>query len=711
MHGLDEVEADLERLSDGAFLAKIDRVAAPATVLLTPPEKISTTECAARYRYIPDKEGTGASLWDPRLTPYINGIQDALDDPEVGLVIVPKPARVGGTVAGENHLFKRMKFGPLTDVLWYLPSDSEVNAYVRRHVAPLFSLHPELKARIGQGKSDDTLKFKKVGGRLLEWLQLNDRTITGRDAGFIAGDEIDAANSKLMSTFVDQVKTRGTTAGASFKGFLCSHMEGGWGTGIARAWTESSRGIWYMPCPHCGLFSSPCPTAPKGMHMALHYERLSGLSDDDMLDRVEATTGLLCPHCWKKAAETDKPAMLLKGVWVHEGQTIASDGTISGEPRSKRVMGFWIHGTMSPWVKLGDLARRYVAALVLYERTRTKKAQQRVKQVTTKGLGEVYEGAGSGGRALDPVLLAERAGEGELTPEGLAPGWCLFVTAAVDVGGSKFDVLWRGWDLEGRSHVIKRRTIRQRMVRIGGRLEPRDIRPAERQDDWLVLEEEVLRPPIPIEGNEEFGLPVAGVAIDTGDGHVTWKAREFARQMARKGYHWGRGPKPWHRVRLIKGAKSAAAPELPVKPREVNVDEEGRKVSPSVLEYDLGVHKLKELAVERLAEAEGGPGQVTFAEGLPQSCFAELAGEVLIDGAWERRGPNETLDLMAYDEAVRQMLRPERADIHWEPVERRPVWARPVRIGAEEEIEAGAGQPAAPRQSAIDRLAALNRRS
>lgn len=697
-------ETELERLGAGEHLADPIDMALQAIDLLTPPELISTTECAAKYRYIPAKEGDGKALWDPTLTPYMNGIQDALDDPMVGVIIVPKPARTGGTVAAENHLHKRLKFGPLTDVLWYLPSDSEVDAYTRRHVSKFFELHTDIAAKVGRKRTDDTMKNKVVGGRRLEWLQINARTITGRDAGYIVVDEIDAAPRKLRMTMVDQVKIRGSTAGTSFKGYLCSHMDAGWTDGIAAAWKETSRGIWYQACPHCGGYSSPCPTAPKGWRMKLDYVELQGVSDDELLDHVEATAGMLCPHCGKKAAEVHKRGMLLSGKWVHEGQTIDRDGNVTGEPKSKRVLGFWIHGTMSPWVAWSELARDYVAALLVFRKT---KKSERLREVTAKKLGEVYEGGDAKG-GLDPQALEERSRADELPTVGVAPEWVLFCTASVDVGGAKFDVLIRGWDLEGRSHVIDRITIRQREVYEGGRWIFRDLRPAERQDDWLVLEEQVLQRVIPLEHDPTMGLPIAGMAVDTGDGHVTWRAREFARQMARKSYFWGRQPNPWQRVRLIKGAKSPEAPELPVKPREVNKDEKGKDVTPSLLEYDLGVNKLKQQAVERLRETEGGPGQVTFARGLPASTFTELTGEVEIDGKWERRGPNETLDLMAYDEAVRQMLRPERAEIRWDEPKRRPVWARPVPIDGEDEADEPKARKSKKKQTIFERIEALN---
>lgn len=706
---IEGMRADLERLASGEFLCRVQDLAARAVDLLTPPERISTTECAAKYRLIPDPEGKGASLWSPTLTPYINGIQDALDDSEVSLVIVPKPGRVGGTVAAENHLFKRLKFGPLTDTLWYLASDSEIDSYADRTVSKLFELHPDIQAKVGKRRSDDKRLFKRISGRILEYLQVNRKTITGRTGGFIVGDEIDSITPKLRGTFVDQALIRGTTLGSRFKGYLCSHMDAGWTSGIAPAWRESSRGIWFMPCPHCGGFASPCPTAPKGRRWTLDYERLSGVSDDDMLHRVAATAGLKCPHCGKKAADVHKPDMLARGVWVHEGQAIGVDGQVTGEPRSKRVMGFWIHGTMSPWVAWGDLARRYVSALVQFERT---KKPERLREVTAKVLGEVYEGGGAGGGAVDPVALrqrAEAAAKVEGFEAGTVPDGVMFVTAAVDVGHRKFDVMIVGWDLEGRSWVIDRFTIRTRRK---GRRDV-DIRPAERQEDWGLLEEQVLGRELPLASDPSLRMPIAGVAIDTGDGNVTWKAREFARRMARAGHYWGSAGNPWFKVRLIKGAKAKTAPELPVVPREVNKDEKGQKVTPSVLEYDLGVHRLKTLTLERLAETEGGPGQMAFAAGLPASTFDEFAGEVLIDDAWERRGPNESLDLHGYCEAVRLMLRPDRADIKWET--RPPVWARAVPIDDEED-EDDEPAPVAPalaaktlKRSIYERYDHLNR--
>jgi phage terminase large subunit GpA-like protein len=657
---LDEIRADLERLSRDGFCPDLRGMAIAAAELLTPPEKISTTDCAARFRYIPDAEGAGASLWDPTLTPYINPIQDAGDDPATNLIIVPKPGRVGGTIAAENMLFKRLMFGPRTDTLWYLGSDSEVDSYIDRTVLKLFELHPDIQAMVGKGRSDDKRNFKRIMGRILEYLQVNAKTITGRTGGFIVGDEIDAIIPKLRSTFVDQAFIRGTTVGTRFKGYLCSHMDAGWTSGIASAWRESSRGIWYWPCPHCGDFSSPCPTAPKGWRTTLEYERLTGVSDDEMFDHVARTAGLACPHCGSVIENEAKAAMNLAGVWVHEGQTIAPDGTVTGEPRSRRVMGFWIHGTMSPWVSWGDLARRYISALVHFERTRK---SERLREVSAKVLGEIYEGGKKAG-TLDAETLKDRAGESEWTADTVPEG-VLFVTGAADMGRHKADIKLKGWDLETRSWVISRFTITANEK--GHKLDFYN-----RQEDWLVLRDQVLRRVVPFADDPSRGLIVAGLAIDNSDGHVTHRAREFARQMLIAGESGAHG----YRVRLVKGISSKTAPEIG-EGRVIVKDDKGRAIDPPVVEFSFQADKLKRIVMDRIAIDEDGPGYVCWPADITPDEFTEIFGEVEIDGKWERRGPNESLDLEVQNEVVRQKLGPDRREINWTL---KPIWARPVEI-------------------------------
>lgn len=688
-----QIEQDLEHLADGHHLLSARDVALDLSSLLLPPEEISTRECAAKYRYLPNPEGTGKRLYDPALTPYMNGPQDALDDREHKFVVVVGPARTGKSIAGENHLFKRLRHGPLTDTIIYLPGKSDVDSYADKEFADFFTLHPEIEAKLGRRATDNKREFKRVSGRAIQLFPANSNTVRQKQAPLIMATEIDGYRKALRSAMKDLIALRGRSYGNQFKGYLESHPDAGWAGGIATFWQDSTQGLWYWPCPHCDAWSSPHPIAPRGMTMRLDYERAPDLDEVAMLNKVEQTACLVCPHCGAALGDSDKPAMLSAGRWVFSGETIDVDGTVKGSPVQSETAGFWIHGTMSPFVPLGTLAREYVAALVFFERTRQ---PQKLREVTVKAIGTVY--GGTSGGALQASELEERAKASEGFRIGTAPAEVMFVTAAVDVGHRKFDVGIWGWDLEGRSWLIDRYTITSRTW-VDGTV--RDIRPAERIDDWHVLDPLIDRM-IPI-GEGNVAIPVAAVAIDTGDGHVTEKAREYARRMARKNKAWGAAK--WQKVRLIKGAKSRMAPEIPVKPRKVSLDERGQEVLPIVDEWDLGVHRLKTLSIERLAVDDGGPGQCYFATGIPKSVFEEFVGERLVDDEWQRTGPNESLDLFGYAEAVRLMLKPDRADIKWDT--RPPAWARPVQRREIASPDSNA-VPASTRTTGfLDKLAAM----
>lgn len=687
---LGELEAELERLASGFYFAEPLGIALQSSVLLTPPEQISTTNCAATYRYLRNAEG-GERLWDPALTPYVCGIQDALDNPKVAMVAVSGPARSGKTTAFENHLFKRLKFGPLTDTIFYMPP-AALDEYLDNTVAPLFELHPDISSKIGTGRSDNKRDFKKVAGKFINWLPAQPGKIVAKQAPLIGADETDIMTKKLRSNIVQQITMRQRAFGSLGKGYVASHCDAGWNDGIASIWLESNRGEWWWPCPDCKHWSSPCPKAEH--RMVLNIDMPKHLSGDELMQHVAKNAGLVCPHCGSLIDNAEKKAMNAAGIWLFDGQEIdVATGKVTGEPRQSEVWGFWIHGTMSPFVTWQKLAQEVAAAIAFYRRTLKR---DRLKEVTAKALGEVDQGDAGG--AQDFGALKKRAeGAGDEADQdvllGYVPRWARFLTAAVDVGGAKFDVIVIAWGADGESKIVDRFTL----VDIDGR----KLSPGQRQADWLVLREKVMRREYPLAGRPGWFLPIASTGIDAaGVPGVTHKAREFARQMKLAG-----GPcygANAYKLRLFQGSSKATAPEIG-RGREINVDDKGKPLVPAVTEYTLGVHKLKELTVARLGVEAPGPGYVHLPRDMEHGHIQELTAEVLVDGKWERHGANETFDLKGYAEAVRQLLQPDRPNINWRQP---PVWARPVCRNQNQ--SQGASRPELPKEAGWKRLAKRN---
>lgn len=706
-----ELTEQARLLAAHAFCRKPHDIARGLLDRLLPRESISTLEYSQTHRVIRKPDGT-KTAWSRELTPYLVPIMDAHDDPEVQEIIAPKPGRCGGTVVAENHALKRMDFGPTGDIMWYLAGPAEVSSYAERIVKPLFEDHPGVQSRIGPTASDNKKTMKRVGAMTFELMVMSSKTTTNRQGAYIVFDEPDSYHKDFRSNFLEQGRQRQRMLGNDRKIYACAHPDIGWTGGIAAAWVLSTQGIYVMRCTECGGHGSPYPTKywPDVPRFRLYYARCpDGTPIDRRLAQAEQAAGMLCPHCGVILDEVQRGAMIEEGAYMHRGQELDIKAGIVGDPEKNRTWGFWIHVLMSKQVGMADLARELEGAIEHKERTGK---ADKLKQVMVRTFGEVFEGAGDV-EGVDARALKKRTKELAEAPEvtspfeyrmGEVPPGVRFITLAIDVGGNKFDLMARGWDSERRSWIIDRRTIRQRLHADGVW---RDIAPAKVQDDWQVLEDEIDRL-FPLRDDRGASLPVACTVIDASDGNVTWKAYEFARRM--DGRRWG----TWRKVRCIKGSTSAKADPLPPSAKKVSKDSEGREVEPVVTLHILGVHKLKESALQDLTIEDHGPGCCYFPADMPDKAYDEIFNEVLVDGAFVRNGPNETLDLLGYTEAARLMLQPDRDTICWDDPAKRPVWARFVSLepkgGDPADSGSGAGKAEAkPAPSILQRFDALNR--
>lgn len=696
-----ELSEQARLLSGNGFCKSPADLAASRVSSLLPRESFSTLEYSEQKRIVRKPDGTHTS-WSKDLTPYLVPIMAAHDDPDIPEIIAPKPGRCGGTVVAENHALKRLEYGPAGDIMWYLAGPEEVRSYADRVFAPIFEDHKGVASRIGTSASDNKKTMKRIGGQTIELMVMSKKTTTNRQGAYIVFDEPDSYHKDFRSNFLEQGRQRQRMLGNDRKIYACAHPDVGWSGGIAQAWTLSTQGIYIMRCVSCGGHGSPYPTKfwPEVPRFRLTYDKSpEGTPLDVRLSRAEASAGMLCPHCGtildevERAQMVDESAAMPGGGVMHKGQELDIRLGITGEPNKSKTWGFWIHVLMSKQVGMGELARELEGAIEHKERTGK---TDKIKQVLVRTFGEVFEGAGDV-EGLDAQRLKKRTkdlarvaddADPVLYRMGTVPAGVRFITVAIDVGGNKFDLLARGWDLERRSWLIDRRTLRQRPD--GGVM--RDLAPSKVQDDWSILEAEIDRL-YPLQDDPGFALRPAVVTIDAGDGNVTWKAYEFARRM--DGKRWG----AWRKVRCIKGSTNSKAPHLPPAPTFISKDSEGRLVDPTITLHSLGVHKLKEDTVQDLAIEDGGPGQCFFAINTPDAAFQELFNEVLIDGSWVRNGPNETLDLYGYTESGRLMLQPDRSTIHWDDPQRLPPWARLVSLmpkGGDPEDEASASAAQAP---------------
>jgi phage terminase large subunit GpA-like protein len=467
-----EIKDELRLISSGYYCADPFEILLKSLAHFQPPEEISSLEYAVDRRKMLAGDGYTVNDWSLSLTPYAKPVFAALDNDKYRAVIIPKPARSGGTVIAETYLMKLIEFGPFASCLWYLAGPREVSDYATDVFNPMIDIHAGVRAKLGSrlGSSGNTNTLKRFDNGKVQLLAIGKKTTTNRQAGLIVFDEPDSYPPDFRSSWLNTGKQRGRMLGNQLKIFACSHPDLGWRGGIGQGWLASTMGILVMPCaePECGAWASPYPTKywPDIPRYTLDYSKLPERSMiGDRIRVAGETARMICPTCGSALTEAQRLSMIDNVRDLHKGQALGAHGP-EGEPDENENFGLWWHALAVKQTSLRELAREVEEALEHHERTGK---SEKIKTVMIRTFGEAFESIGDT-TGLDAVALRKRTAEMaevETGPRGYrmgqVPPGVKFITAQIDPGGKKFDVMFTGWDLQRRRWVIDRFTAKQRL--------------------------------------------------------------------------------------------------------------------------------------------------------------------------------------------------------------------------------------------------------
>lgn len=673
-----------------------------------PIQAISTKEYARTRRKMVNPGGEPFD-YDPTKTPYSDGIMDALDHPMVRLVLVKGNTRSGKTVAAENFALKRWTFGPATNVIWFVQDEDSLNDYIDERGDEMLRIHPEINEKVNWTDRTTGRKRKNIGKSKLFYRPATARALRMKAAPLIVGDEIDAWTPKTRDAAPTLITSRQEEFGSAAKAFLASHADAGPDGGIDLHLRDSLLHLWWVRCPHCHHAMSPAQEAEDtGARMTWNVPELLSRAEDmdrtEFLESVQRDVRLCCPHdgCHATFDADERKPLMQSGMWLQPHQRLNPDGTVTGEARISTTMGFVIHAFMAPFVKLGETARDWAAAMLEFEATGK---DIKLKEVIVKKLGETYLGAKE-----DEIVESWKTIQARITSRyrlKTVPAGVRFLTAFVDVQGDRFEVRVIGWDLGKQSWLIDAYSIKQ-WPRAGVHGAFDNIDPGGKLTDWNILEEAVLKSVYPLadndvrlaQGKEPLYLPIARTMIDAvGVPGVTANARAWLSRLMQKGTI---AP---YRVALVHGASSKKAP-LYGKPVQVEIDDAGRGRAVKVYERYPNVHEIKRIISRRMRIDEPGPGRMhypnqTFDGGGMSPRFAkELTAERFRNGDWVKiHKDNETWDAWVMCEVARETLKPDRPELWSDGL---PEWAEPRPRGQ--------GIDSAPVETVnpFDRLAQIN---
>ena len=378
---------------------------------LRPDPRRTVSEWADGERWLGPEEGPFAGRWRTGLTPYLREPMDCMTLSHPSIYVTLKAcSQVGKSSCGLNLLGQVAAETP-AGVLLVLPTIDEARAFNRDKLQPMIDNSPAVRGRISDIKradeSSSTTMFKRFPGGSIELTGANSsKGLQMRTKRVVLLEEVaefpfdvdgrgDPVSMAEARTVAYQKIRKAKIVKVSTPAIMNACR-------ITTSYGASSKGLYHVPCPHCGH------------RQALVFSQLKYSADDPEL------AGYACVECGGLAQEHHKRAMLADGVWVHERPELVVTHA-----------GFALNALYSPFVTWGWVALK---------REESKGDPSLDKVFTQQVLGEAYEQRHD---VVPHVVLWQRR---TAWAANRLPADILFLEAATDVQGDRLEWGIYGFD-------------------------------------------------------------------------------------------------------------------------------------------------------------------------------------------------------------------------------------------------------------------------
>ena len=636
--------------------------------ILRAPRRMPVADAVSTYMRVP--MGAGNSVpWDPDLAPYVIEPMNCLASREYDAVVFVGPARTGKTIGLiDGWIVYNIVCDP-ADMLVIQVSEEKAREHSKKRLDRTFRCSPEVKTRLSPRRNDNNVYDRtfRAGNYLkLGWPSVN--IMSSSDYKSVAltdydrfpedidgeGDAFSLA-SKRTTTFMSSGMTLVESSPGrdirDTKWRRSTPHEAPPTTGILSLYNRGDRRRLYWPCPHCGEYFQP------------EMDNMTGYRDSSDPVLASEAAFLQCPACKGRITPDMKRALNMKCVWLRDGQTIDSQGQVSGDGRRSRIASFWMEGPAAAYQTWAQLIYKFLTAEQEYESTRS---EETLKTVINTDFGRPYLPRASMEQRKSE-LLEQRAEE---VPKRSVPDGVQFLTATVDVQAGRnrrFVVQITGYGSMGERWIVDRYNIRH-SLRCDGNGESLQVDPASYPEDWDLLLTDVFDKTWTLAADPSKGMRLMSMAVDSGgeDG-VTDNAYKFWRRCRREGLG--------KRIYLFKG-DSVRRSKLIQRTFPDNTGRSTRRAQATgdVPLYLLQTDALKDRVNNALWRDSPGPGYVHFPAWLGSWFYHEPTYEARSnEGKWSKpgRGANEAFDLLVYADALAILSGYEK--IKWPSA---PEWAR-----------------------------------
>ena len=601
-----------------------------------PPPRMSTAEWAQKFRYLAAESSALPGKYNIKLTPWITGILDAIDAPEIYKTVCMKSSQVAWTDGVINNVIgRKIDIDPSPMIGLFAKTDA-AKEYGQEKLAPMVKATPRLRKKIDvetTRKDGNRALFKKFEGGFLKLVGSNSvSNVKSTPSPFVFIEEPDDAASNVgyqgdsIKLLEERTKTyyrRDIVFGGtpSIKGVST----------IENAHKGSDQRLFYVPCHECGE------------DHALSFDNLTWHEDETQKtekygNAQPETAAYACPHCGSIWDDQQKNRNVKKGEW-------------RATAKSRGVAGFYINELYSPFPgsRLVRLVERWLEAKQDLERGDDKA----MIVFTNSAMGLPYE------YVTEAPEIDELEARAEDYAEFTVPNGGLSLYIGVDIQHDRIALC--AW-VYGRQE--------ESWLAFWGEL-PAQVSTTDKNDPvWAELDKYLFR-----SYKREDGIPLyaEGISIDSSDGTTSDVVYSFVRSRQNKG------------VMAIKGlSNDYGMREIYSTPKKIDQKAKNKtKAAKYGLQiYTVGTYKAKDLLIGdhgRLSLTGSGPGRMHWYKGVRADFYPGLLSEIKaphrsIRGklAWQVKSGirNEPLDCTIYAlHASRANKVHTRTEAQWDALE------------------------------------------
>jgi phage terminase large subunit GpA-like protein len=435
---------------------------------LTPPEKLTPSQWATRYRILSRRQSSRPGPWDNRANPVLVGIMDLpWRHREIRKMHLRKLAQGGGSEGARNMIGMLAHLEP-DPVLLVLPDEKTGKRIMNKRILPLFEDTPALKELATAQERDQGLTqvILRNGFTLqLGWsgspaalasdparvviFDETDKTALwrGKEAG--TQELIDVRTATYENSLIFNLSTPTTEDGPI--SVLCENAP--------------VKLFYFVPCPHCGQFQrlafERIRYPHKGRDKPVELGRIDDADWQAMVDELDKHKRAAmieihragwyeCQFCSGVVLDAQKQKLLLAGYWGTEdgGYKLFYDGREEGQwPKNGIEVAIQYPAQYS-------LAAKHKWYRMAAEWIRCEGDPQRTQGFRNSWLAEPYKI-----EVIKPQASVIETKRDGAPPPMVIPSWARLLIATADMQGYDpstryFYYVIRAWGYEYRSQLI-----------------------------------------------------------------------------------------------------------------------------------------------------------------------------------------------------------------------------------------------------------------